>query len=50
MRLVYSPDDAARTGKGWYWERDGDWAVSQSFATREEAEAARRKGRLVWAS
>lgn len=47
MRLVYSPDDAARSGKGWYWERH-DWKTSQLFASRAAAEDAMRDDSLVW--
>lgn len=45
MRLIYSADDASRTGKGWYWERS-DWKVSQSFRSEEQARAAFRHNAL----
>jgi hypothetical protein len=50
--LVYSPDDEAESGKGYYlhryWlaeKRDG---ISKLFGTADEAMAALARGRLRW--
>lgn len=50
-QLIYSPDDHACDGRGWYWECwdiSGKWYQSQQmFRTRHEAEWARAEGVLV---
>ena len=48
--LVYSPDDEAECGKGYYWEDQvsDTWRQSQLFATIEDAEKAFRNQTLYW--
>ncbi len=48
IELIYSPDDAAATGCGWYWQSVYGDATSQLFATEEEARRARQYGKLKW--
>ena len=43
MHLVYSRDDG-----GWYWERYGDWATSQVFATELDAKLAAVDNTIAW--
>ena len=43
MELIYSPYD-----NGWYWQRHSDWATSQVFATKREAQQAARHKLLEW--
>ena len=43
MKLIYSPDD-----NGYYWQRYGDWKVSQLFATIAEANHAQVHDYIVW--
>jgi len=48
MKLIYSPDDARRYGKGWYWQRFIDWKTSQLFKTEKEAIKAKKENCLKW--
>lgn len=49
VNAIFSPDDEAKTGKGWYLqERGGDWRTSQLFKTEQSAWDAWRDGKIVW--
>lgn len=49
VELVYSPDDAAETGKGYYLQRYPSGDTSQLFRTQQEARNAfHRPESLVW--
>tara|TARA_R100000808_G_scaffold22314_1_gene48493 strand:+ start:838 stop:1005 length:168 start_codon:yes stop_codon:yes gene_type:complete len=51
IELVYSKDDHANLGKGWYWMRwlgGGETKTSQSFGSKDEAKKAEHDGRLKW--
>jgi len=52
VELHYSSDDEENIGKGWYFQlyhtdKPSD-PVSQSFASKDDAIAARRDGNIVW--
>jgi hypothetical protein len=46
--ICYSPDDDAKSGKGWYVQRFPDHATSQLFATAVEAIQALAEGNCIW--
>jgi len=37
MKLIFSPDDHAKHGKGYYWQEYKKWRTSQLFKTEKEA-------------
>jgi hypothetical protein len=41
--LIFSEDD-----DGWYFQRAGDWEVSQLFPCEEDAMQAYREDKLEW--
>lgn len=46
--LIYSPDDEAETGKGYYLSRQRPYAQSKMFATEREALDAFLGGKIRW--
>lgn len=48
MRLIYSPDDNKKHGKGYYWEEYKNWKTSQLFKTEEEAMQSKKENKLRW--
>lgn len=48
--LIHSPNDEYQTGKSWYFQDNGGAGnfVSQTFYTHQEADSARKKGKLIW--
>lgn len=45
--LIYSPDDAAATGKGYYLQRYPDGATSPLYRTQFEAQKAFKHGNII---
>lgn len=48
MKLIYSPDDRAKHGKGYYWQEYRNWRTSQLFKTKEEAMKAKEQNKIKW--
>ena len=48
MKLIFSPDDHDKYGKGYYWQDSKTWRTSQLFKTVEEAEKAKEENKLRW--
>ena len=48
MELIFSPDDKAKYGMGYYWQEYRNWKTSQLFKTVEEAEKAKKENKLRW--
>ena len=46
--IVFSSDDEAETGKGWYLNDYGMNATSQLFRSAEEAKAALESNEAEW--
>jgi len=50
LDLIYSPDDAAATGKGWYFQDLDDDAVSICYRSKQEALVAYKNDKIKWES
>ena len=53
IKLIFSPDDEDKTGKGWYFEErslntSGNWRTSQLFSTQSKANDAWKQGNIKW--